>query len=228
MLDLLVQPHSGADKDTLPQRLERPTPQPSSVARFVWRIGTNIYTPEEAFRAYDAVRQVFLATNAQCAVDGLKIVGSHEAWRRAFGMTTSLPNLYDFMVQSGGRMQGADSYRMEVRRNLGMMLRNSTHIQADLSRVRFGINNRHHVVVDSGPNNTAADELIGIAEGVFGGVSCFFRDTPATVRLLGNPHGFIFLHALRANVAALGEWEQLAEVADAALAGDEEESLVRI
>ncbi len=198
-------------------RLEHPTPQASSIARFVWRFGNNTYTPEAAFRAYDAVRQVFLATNAQCAVDGLSIVGSHEAWRHAFGMTTSLPNLYDLMVQSGRRMQGADNYRMEVRRNLGMMLRDGAHVQADLSRVRFGINNRHHAVVDSGPNNAAADELIGIAESVFAGVASFFRDTPTSAKLLGNPHGFIFLHALKANVATLGEWEQLAEAADAML-----------
>gem|GEM_PF-3366805 len=205
-----------------------PTRTPSSKRSFVWPLATNTYTPESAFRAYEAVRQVFLATNAQCAVDGLKIIGSHEAWRIAFGMTTRLPSLYDFMVKSGRRMQGADSYRTEVRRNLGMMVRDSAHVQADLSRVRFGINNCHHLVVDSGPNYAAADELIAIAEDVFAGVGRFFRDTPTSAKPLGNPHGFIFLHALKANMAALGEWEQLAEDADMALAGDEEQALAQL
>ncbi|MEK7644983.1 MAG: hypothetical protein AAB391_01480 [Patescibacteria group bacterium] len=184
------------------------------------------YTPEEAYQAHEAVRQVFNATVAQCAVDGLKVIGSHEAWRNTFGMTSSLPTLYDLMVETGWRKQGSESYRAEVRRNLAMMLRETAMVQADLSRVRFGIRNSSHLIVDSGPNYEKADAMIRITENVFAGVARFFHSSSTNTFLVSDPHGFIFLHALKANVKALGFWEVLAEEAD--LAGDEESSLVRL
>lgn len=205
------------------------TPTQTASPKFEWGKTPHFlsaYTLKEACQAYEALRLVFKSTNAQCAVDGLKAIGSHEAWRIAFGMTSSLPTLYDFMVATGGRRQGAASYRSEVRRGLAMMLREPTLVQADLSRVRFGISNSPHLIVDSGPNYDKADPMIRIAEGVFDGVARFFRDSPTNKVLTRDPHGFILHHALNANVAELGYWEVLASDADHT--GDEEHFLVKL
>lgn len=216
MLALLPFPKAGSEL-IVPPRPGSPvrTPGPEIEWEKIPLFGSSTYTPKAAFEAFEVVCQVFQSTVAQCAVDGLKVIATHSAWRNAFGMKTSLPTLYDFMVETGRRMQGAESYRLEVRRNLGITLRETPMVQADLSRVRFGIGNSQHLIVDSGPNYAEADRLIGIAESVFAGVALFFRNSSTDKSLNSDPNGFIFSHALKANVKAMGWWEELAEQAEA-------------